>query len=322
MGLNEESARLCATVLQESERYRIGSRRMDCGATVIDFGVEVDGGLRAGVMLARICMGGRCEMRLSNGGPSSATSVFVSTDDPVNACMAAQYAGWPVQQGTFYAMGSGPMRVKRGREHVLEQLGCKDLSPKAVGVLECDRLPEDDVCQRIADECHVSPEQLTLCVAPTRSLAGTIQVVARSVETCMHKLFELGFELRQVVSACGTAPLPPPATDFVQAIGRTNDSILYGGEVTLWIKASDEAVLEVLAKLPSNASPDWGKPFAEIFKKYHGDFYQVDPGLFAPAVIHVVNLSTGNSWTVGTFRPDVLASSFQWQVGLADVQTR
>jgi methenyltetrahydromethanopterin cyclohydrolase len=37
--------------------------------------------------------------------------------------MAAQYAGWKVAKGKFFAMGSGPMRSKRKREEVLEHLG-------------------------------------------------------------------------------------------------------------------------------------------------------------------------------------------------------
>ena len=37
-------------------------------------------------------------------------------------------------------------------------------------------------------------------------------MVARSVETALHKLHELKFDLNQIVSAFGTAPLPPVAT--------------------------------------------------------------------------------------------------------------
>ena len=33
------------------------------------------------------------------------------------------------------------------------------------------------------------------------------------------------------------------------------------------------------------ASPDYGRPFSEIFAGYNNDFYRIDPMLFSPAVI-------------------------------------
>jgi methenyltetrahydromethanopterin cyclohydrolase len=228
----------------------------------------------------------------------------------VHACMASQYAGWPVKHGKFFAMGSGPMRAKRGKEHVLEHLGIVDASSHAVGVLECDTLPDEAVLAMVAEECGVEPKNTVLCVAPTRSIAGTLQVVARSIETSMHKLFELGFDLKSVVSGYGSAPLPPPAIEFVQGIGRTNDSILYGSHVTLWVHANDDAIQSIGPNVPSAASRDYGIPFAETFKKYEYDFYKVDPGLFSPAMITLVNLKSGKSFRYGKLRPDLLAKSF------------
>jgi methenyltetrahydromethanopterin cyclohydrolase len=313
MLINAHAYSICQQALGEQDVLKIQSQQLACGATVIDFGVHVPGGLRAGIHLAEICMGGAAEIQLGSGDRSVFQGAFVhvTTDDPVTACMAAQYAGWPVQHGKFFAMGSGPMRSKRVREHVLESLNIIDETDLAVGVLECDKLPDDEICKAIAAECRVTPDRLTLCVAPTRSLAGSIQVVARSVETSLHKLFELGFDLRSIRSAFGSAPLPPPARDFAEGIGRTNDAILYGGHVTLWVDSTDEAIASVGSKIPSQSSKDWGVPFAELFKKYDYDFYKVDPGLFSPAEVVVVNLATGNNWRFGSLRPDVLASSFR-----------
>ena len=135
-------------------------------------------------------------------------------------------------------------------------------------------------------------------------------MVARSVETSMHKLFELGFDLNSIVSGYGTAPLPPPALDFVQGIGRTNDAILYGGHVTLWVNAEDDRIREIGPKVPSIASCDYGIPFAQTFKKYDYDFYKVDPGLFSPAMITIINLKSGRSFRYGSLRPEILSQSF------------
>jgi methenyltetrahydromethanopterin cyclohydrolase len=224
--------------------------------------------------------------------------------------MGSQYAGWKISVGDFFAMGSGPMRARRGGESVLERYSLTDHGPDVVGVLECDSLPSSDVVGYIAQQCSTTPEHVTLCIAPTRSLAGVIQVVARSIETALHKLFELGFDLTAVVAGHGTAPLPPIAKDFVEGIGRTNDAILYGGHVTLWVDGDDEELRSIGPRVPSRASRDYGRPFAKIFKDYHFDFYQVDPGLFAPAVVTLVNQRTGNAFRFGAFQPSLLGSSF------------
>ncbi len=312
MKLNAAAADLCEIAVNRRDLLRIATQELNCGARLIDFGVHVVGGISAGLLLARICLADRATVELMPAEPSiwSSPQIQVTTDQPSDACMASQYAGWPVQGEKFFAMGSGPMRAKRGREHILDVLKIVDESSVAVGVLECDQLPSDAVCCQVAAECRVPCEKLILCVAPTRSIAGTIQVVARSIETSLHKLFELGFDLSQVVSGHGTAPLPPPAQDFAQGIGRTNDAILYGSRVTLWVDTEDSRIDALGPQVPSGNSKDWGRPFAEIFRDYQFDFYKVDPGLFSPAEVTFNNLRTGRAWRFGSLRPDVIEKSF------------
>lgn len=310
--LNDEAFQLCMGTKANAESWRVEHQRLSNGAIILDFGVMTPGGISAGLMLARICMSGRAEISIQPADYSLGPwpLIQVSTDDPVHACMASQYAGWPVKKDKFFAMGSGPMRSKRGKEPVLLSLDVCDTSLHAVGVLECDSLPDESVTELIATECGVAIENTVICVAPTRSIGGTVQVVARSVETSMHKLFELGFDLTSVISGYGVAPLPPPALDFVQGIGRTNDAILYGGHVTLWMNAEDEQIRELGPRVPSIASRDYGIPFARTFKKYDYDFYKVDPCLFSPAMITFVNLKSGHSFRFGSLRPDILSQSF------------
>jgi methenyltetrahydromethanopterin cyclohydrolase len=224
--------------------------------------------------------------------------------------MASQYAGWQIAQEKFFAMGSGPMRAARGREELYVSIGLREQVTEAVGVLESGRIPPPIVCRRLADECGVAPDALTLLVAPTSSLAGTVQVVARTVETCLHKLHELGFDLGCVDSGFGLAPLPPVAADDLTGIGRTNDAVLYGGEVTLWVRAEDSQLQELGPGIPSCSSPDHGAPFREIFARYEQDFYRIDPLLFSPARVCLVNLSSGRIHRFGELKPDVLRRSF------------
>ncbi len=311
--LNEAAWELCDRLERDAERLRVAVRRTAAGARLIDCGAQVRGGLEAGRRLAEICLAGLGRVDI---GPAAAETglwpaVTIATDQPVAACMAAQYAGWQIASGKYFAMGSGPMRAAAGTEALFDTIPGRESPPVAVGVLEARTLPPDELQIQLASQCRVGPAQLTLLVAPTASLAGTVQVVARSVETALHKIHELGFDLTRVLSGWGTAPLPPIAAGDLAAIGRTNDAILYGGEVTLWVDAPDAELEAIGPRVPSGASADHGRPFAAIFESYERDFYRIDPHLFSPAVITLVNLASGRSFRYGQVAPGVLQESFE-----------
>jgi methenyltetrahydromethanopterin cyclohydrolase len=282
------------------------------GARILDCGVAVRGGLQAGLGLARVCLANQADVVLVPGGEGGlpVPHVQVSTDHPVAACMASQYAGWQVSVGDFFAMGSGPMRAALGKEELFDKIGFREQAAAAVGVLETSTLPDEAVVAHLCEGLGLPANKLTLLAAPASSTAGCVQVVARSVETALHKLSELGFDLKQVVSGFGTAPLPPVAADFLSAIGRTNDAILYGGRVVLWVDGDDDQLAAVVPRVPSSASPDHGEPFAEVFRRHGMDFYKVDPELFSPAVVCLQNLRTGRSHAAGRIEPEVLRRSF------------
>jgi methenyltetrahydromethanopterin cyclohydrolase len=272
----------------------------------------VPGGLQAGLGLARVCLANLAEVTLVPGDILGVACplVQVMTDHPVLACMASQYAGWPLSVGDYFAMGSGPMRAIHGKEELFGAIEGREQAPAAVGCLETRKLPSDGVVDYLCDVLKLPPAKLTLLVAPAASLAGNLQVVARSVETCLHKLHELKFDLRQVVSAFGSAPLPPVANDELTAIGRTNDAILYGGRVVLWVSADDAQLDDLGGRVPSSAQADHGEPFAVIFERYERDFYRIDPLLFGPAEVVFCNLNSGKSHAYGEILPNVLARSF------------
>ncbi len=287
------------------------------GASVLDCGVHEAGSLQSGLVLAKLCLGDHAEVNLTPAEPDMITdiAVMVSTDHPIAACLGGQYAGWPLAVDKFFAMASGPMRMLRGREEMLQHLNLittADSLTSAVGVLESDRLPDASVIAEVATACGVPAARVCLGVAPVTSIAGGVQVVARSVETALHKLHALEFDVTKVVSATGIAPLPPGAKpgDTVEGIGRTNDAMLYGAKVTLWIDAPDEEIDAVAMKVPSESSSDHGQPFAKIFKQYDYDFYKVDPMLFSPAVVTIHSLASGRTWRCGKLAPEILRTSF------------
>ena len=269
-----------------------------------------------GLKLAEISMGGLGQVNLADGvcPELGLQCIEVVTDHPLLACMASQYAGWPLKLGdSFYGMCSGPARCLRGRESLLEQYGLVSTAGDddiATGVLEAGELPPLQVVEEFASQCSVDVSNVVLCVANTSSIAGTIGVVARSLETALHKLHELSFDLTTIKRGSGTAPMPPVATDDTKALGWTNDAILYGARVNLEVDTDDEAIESVIDSLPSQSSSDFGSPFLEIFERYDHDFYKVDPLLFAPAHVEIYNRRTKRKFSAGKIRNDILRESF------------
>jgi methenyltetrahydromethanopterin cyclohydrolase len=302
-------------MLAQAEELGCAVARLANGATVIDAGVNVPGSLEAGRLFSEACMGGLGKVsftRLSyrdDAGEFWLPAVGVSVSFPHIACMASQYAGWAVQRDKFFAMGSGPARALAATEEIFSKLGYKDQADSAVLLLEGRKLPGEAVAAYVAESCGIAPERLTLIIAPTASLAGTVQISARVVETGLHKLVELGFDVTQITGAYGVCPLASIAADDLHAIGRTNDAVLYGGQVQVFVQAQDDELAGLVAKVPSSASSDYGAPFYELFKRYDHDFYKIDPLLFSPAEITFNNLASGHNFHAGSVNAALLRAS-------------
>lgn len=310
--LNERTAQLVETLTLAADTLRIDVQDVVGGGRVFDFGVKTEGGLGAGLALAQVCTAGLAEISVVPGeiGDCSWPHVHVASDHPVAACLFSQYAGWQIGVEKFFAMGSGPMRAAAAREEVFSKLGYSETTDVAVGVLEGRKLPNAAVFQHLAEKTRVAPEKTTLLIAPTASVAGNLQVVARVVETALHKLFELGFDVQRIRSASGVAPLSPVANDDLIGIGRTNDAILYGGRVTLWVRGDDESIAEIGPKVPAASTACYGQPFLKIFEDAGRDFYKIDPHLFSPGEIVFQNLDTGRVQRFGRIDVGVLNQSF------------
>ena len=310
--VNRLAAPLVDALVADASMLRIGVMRSEAGAQIIDAGIAQTGGIEAGRRIAEICLGGlgRVSVAPGDAGAITTTSISVNTADPVLACLASQYAGWSLQEGKFFALASGPGRARALKEELFGELAYRDEADRASFVLEVDRPPPDVLIRRVAETCGVPPTGLTFILTPTTSLAGTVQIVARSLEVALHKAHALKFPLAHIVDGYGTAPLPPPAPKFVAAMGRTNDAILYGGRVALFVAGPEEAAAALADALPSSASRDYGQPFAEVFAAAGGDFYKIDPMLFSPGLVEVTALETGRCFRRGRIDTELLARSF------------
>jgi methenyltetrahydromethanopterin cyclohydrolase len=313
LGMNERAWMLADRAAARADELRVAVHGLACGARVIDAGVDVPGGLNAGRMLAELCMGGlgRIEFAPVTIDGESWSGVQVWTDHPAAACMASQYAGWAINPEGFFAMGSGPLRAKaRVEKELFGKLGYVEEAARGVLVLEGRTLPTDDVAKWIAGKAGIEPAALTMAVAPTASLAGGVQIVARSIETGLHKMDTLGFDVRTVMSAIGTAPLPPVAKSDMRAIGRTNDSVLYGAQARYTIRADDHELASLAERLPLVFVGRLRHPFYDIFKRYDNDFYKIDPLLFSPAEVWLTSAVSGRTFHAGGLNPGVLRASF------------
>lgn len=321
LSVNALSQPLVASLLGHRAEWQLSVSEGPMGVRIIDAGVETRGSVEAGIAIAAVCMGGLGQVRLRHGGEGWPTHIEVSSGQPVLACLASQYAGWSLSASKeetggkkFFALGSGPARALAGKETLFEELDYRDSLRDGGGgaclVLEVDRAPPEIVIQKILRDCGLRPGQLTVILTPTASLAGTTQVVGRVLEVALHKAHVLGFPLDRIVGGSGVAPLPPPGADAGDAMGRTNDAILYGGSVHLTVDTDDNAARALALELPSARSRDYGRPFADVFKEYGYDFYRIDPALFAPAEAWVSNLASGRTWHAGALNLPLLRG--QW----------
>jgi methenyltetrahydromethanopterin cyclohydrolase len=296
---------LLTALIAQADTLNINVLQHATGATIVDAGIEVTGSAEAGRIIAEICMGGMGEVRFCG-----VNNVTVKSQMPVLACLGSQYAGWSLSHEKFFSLGSGPARSLAQREELFKELNYQDSADFSVLVLETSKIPPIEIIEKVARDTKVKAEDLTFILTPTTSLAGATQIAARVLEVALHKAHTLHFPLGAIVAGSGTAPLPPIDDDFLTMMGRTNDAILFGGLVELSVNCTDEEANKLAYALPSSASKDYGKTFAEVFKSYNMDFYMIDPMLFSPAKVKVINLKTGNSFEAGMLNEALLKQSF------------
>src|SRR5215208_676118 len=310
--LNQRARELADRLAAEADALRVTVATLPSGTRLIDCGSAVLGGLEAGRRFAEIGMAGL-------GTVSFAPLVLegrwlpgltVVTDRPALACLASQYAGWRLDRDGYFAMASGPGRALIRAEELYDDLDVDERANTAVLCLEARDEPPEALAAFVARRAGVAAGDLTLLFAPTASLAGGVQIAARIVETALHKLHEVDFDVRRVVSGFGSCPLPPVARTDAEAIGRTNDAILYGGQVELTIAAPDDELEALVGRLPASASRDYGEPFGAVLEQANWDFYEIDPLLFSPAQVRLTSVGSGRSFEAGRVNVEVLERSF------------
>jgi methenyltetrahydromethanopterin cyclohydrolase len=312
LSLNERAGRLVDALIADAAGLGIEVRTLSCGARLVDCGASARGGLQAGLGFAAACLGGlgRIDPLAVLVGDRTWPGVGVAVDDPATACLAAQYAGWKLEHEDFFAMASGPGRALARVEELFEELAWRERADRAVLCLETRQDPPAEIIEKVAQRCGVPASAVTFLIAPTASVCGSVQISARVVETALHKLHELGVDPGRVRQGWGCCPIAPVAADDPAAIGRTNDAVLYGGTVHLWLEGTDEETADLAQRLPSAASEAFGTPFGELLAAADWNFYDIDPLLFSPAAVTLTSTESGRAHHGGGHAPEVLERSF------------
>lgn len=312
--VSKRAAKIVEAIAANADALRVKVSTGSLGERLIDLGAATPGCLEAGRLLGEVCMGGLGTVHITNasGNATWPLGVVVHATDPVISCLGSQYAGWTIQDETsgFFALGSGPARALSRVEDLYKEIGYVDHSDQTALVIEGEKPPPAAVITKVAEACGIKTSGLTVLYAPTWSLAGSTQIAARVLEVAIHKAHALHFTLDNILDGMGAAPIAPPFPDFAKAMGRTNDAIIYGGRVQLFVKGKDEEAKRLADGLPSSTSTAYGKPFAEIFSEVNGDFYKIDAMLFSPAKVTVTNVETGKSFHAGLVAPEIIDASF------------
>ncbi len=301
MDLNVNSLEMVDDAVEYADSLSVDVHDYSNGARVLDFGVDAAGGIEAGLYYADISSAGLLSVDVSvdrlDGVGAPLEYVEVWTDSPETALLTSQHAGWHIDYEGYRAWGSGPASA-------LVEDGDEADEEFAVVCLESSTLPGPKVLDYIADECGVSTNSVFGVVAPATSTAGVVQTASRSAEVTLLRLESLGYDVSKVETVSGRSPVAPVVSDETEAVGVTNDGIIYGSEVHL--RVADDS--DVFSDLASSSSPDYGDPFVDVFDEA-GSFDEIDDAVFAPASV-TVDVIGGRTVTAGGTNPEVLVESF------------
>lgn len=316
ISVNKKAQTLVDDLILNKSYYRVDVSRGHKNVTIIDAGINALGNIEAGRVISEICLGGLGRVHILNTfqAPEWPLTVHVNSNDPVIACLGSQYAGWSLsskEEGVkFNALGSGPGRALALKEALFKDINYSDKNDKTCIVMEVDCFPPKDIVEKIEKDTGVKAENITIILTPTSSIAGNLQVVSRVLEVALHKAHELKFPMNEIIEGFGSAPIPPTSPEFLTAMGRTNDAIIFAGVTQLFVNTSDDMAKDLCNKMPSSTSNDYGKPFADIFKDYEYDFFKIDGNLFSPSKVIISNMKTGNTFTSGDIDSVLMKKSF------------
>ncbi|MDL5362402.1 methenyltetrahydromethanopterin cyclohydrolase [Halalkalicoccus sp. NIPERK01] len=305
--LNRMALELVDEAIDFADELNLLVSELDGETTVLDFGVEADGGLEAGLLLVEIQTAGLATVQTRMDAVGGVPMPFVefSTDQPALSVLCSQKAGWELAVEDFEGLGSGPARALVAEEEEFARVGYEDVLDFAVLTVESEDLPTAAAAGQVAELAEVDTGALFLPAFSTASIAGSVNMAARGAELAVFRLSELGYDPLDVVTASASAPVAPVAGSEEAAIGRTNDALAYGGRAHVVVREEFDRFEEVA----STASEEYGRPFVEIFDDVGWELYDVPESIFAPAEV-TIDVLGGATYHYGRRDEALLESSF------------
>ncbi|MEM2896426.1 MAG: methenyltetrahydromethanopterin cyclohydrolase [Candidatus Bathyarchaeia archaeon] len=277
LSVNKIGYEIVKGMIKNCDRLNIAIDELKNGTTVLDCGVNVPGGYRAGELAAKLRMGGLGEVHVSSVtyGDVSLPTAILCTDFPamIGLCAYVWYGIVPQPFDTkaeFSAWISGPGRVlAQAPQKVFDKVYYRDESDVSVLVVQSRKLPNEKIADYLAERCGVSPKNLYLVVTPTESVAGSVQVVAVSgLEDTFWRLTEFyGIPYARIKQALGSTPIPPVHQKIFEIPCITpDDAIRYGGIVHYWVESVDGEDLEAIVRgmVIENYPINYGKSYYQI----------------------------------------------------------
>ncbi len=320
--LNKSASKLVNELIEDANKFRVSVETAECGATIIDAGLNGNGGFRAGEIVTEICLAGcgRASITPIQYGELVLLSVFVTTDYPALSILGSQFAGWKINWENFSADASGPARALAMEPlDLFQKLQYKEESDVAVLVLETEKKPSEALIRQIAEKCRVSPENLGLIMFSSNSMTGAIQACGRVAEAGLRKLVQVGLDPLCVKHALGYAPIASLHPNPVEDKERTNNAISSCGVANYVVDCDDDQHLRMLVskahasalKMFQEAKKlaDQNPLYKDLLKETGMDMYKVDADTVAPALVTISSLKTGFSFSAGKFDHESLKRS-------------
>jgi methenyltetrahydromethanopterin cyclohydrolase len=305
--LNRMATELVDEAIDFADELTIDVHSLSNESMVLDFGVDLPGGIEAGLLLAEIATAGLATVgtRVDEIAGTPLTHVELSTDNPALSLLCSGKAGWELSLDGFEGLGSGPARALVAEEEIFQRIGYRDEFDFAVLAVESDQLPESDVAGAIAERAGVPETGVFLPTYATASITGSVVAASRAAELAAFRLTELGYDPLDILSVTGSAPVAPLAEDEDVAMAQTNDALAYGGQVHMVVDEEFDRFDEI----PSTAGAEYGEPFADIFESVDWEFAELPLELFAPAQV-TVDIRGGDTHVVGECTEQLLAESY------------
>lgn len=313
ISVNREAKKIVDKILEQAEQLNVIVSTLKNGTTVVDMGQKAKGSWLAGKYYAEITMGGMGEVTFDSFQLDEYTlpSVKVTSANPFLAGWVSQKHADPLPGAENQPILAGPAKaLLKPPDASIVYANYHDNSDIAVAPFQTSAPITEDFANWVADACQLNPKNLYILVAPSNSLVCAIQVAARPIDNLMHRLHEEGIDIHQVSYAFSSSPVPPLAEDELEAMGRINDSMLYGGQVLIYLNGNDPDIQRILPNLPTRSSNQYGKTFRQIFVEHDMDFHKIDLRIHSVALVQINNIATGNCFSAGAIDRGMLRKSF------------